>query len=63
MRFYIVFERNQDGTMPSVHDSSVPTLDFKYVIISGMELSRMKQADIDINDIDQLESYLDISLK
>jgi hypothetical protein len=63
MRFYYYFERNQDGTIPNVHVSTVPTLDFKYAIIDGNTLSAMVECNIDIEDVYQVEEFLNLSLR
>jgi hypothetical protein len=63
IRFYHYFERNQDGTMPNIHDSQVPTLDYKYVIISGTVANTLKRSDIDLNDISKVGDFLNISLE
>jgi hypothetical protein len=63
IRFYHYYERNQDGTMPNIHDSPVPTLDYKYVIISGSVASILKRSNIDLNDISKVGDFLNISLE
>jgi len=63
MRFYYYFERNQDGTIPDVHASTVLALDFKYAIIAGNTLSARVDNNIDIEDVRQVEEYLNLSLR
>jgi hypothetical protein len=63
IRFYQYFERNQDGTMPNIHDSAVPTLDYKYVIISGTVANNLKRSNIDLNDISKVGDFLNITLE
>jgi hypothetical protein len=63
IRFYHFFERNQDGTMPNVYDSTMPTIDYKYVIISGRDAISLKRANINLNDISKVGDFLNISLE
>jgi hypothetical protein len=56
--FYFYFQRNMDGTIPSINNYSVPSQEYKYVIISADGVSAMESLMIDTNDPAEVDRYL-----
>jgi hypothetical protein len=60
--FSFYFTRNMDGTIPQINGFTVPSQDYKYVIIKGSIAARMANARVNFNDLHAVEDFLALEL-